>query len=192
MTRNLTAGMQSGIAAATVRPVFFYEAEFDGTLYLWSHYGSISWNGQTWAGIGSIISIAPIEETSELRASGMAVQLSGIDQDFVEQVRTEVGRGKTGKIYLGLLDDNGGLIDSPRIIFRGKLDTVEVVYSNPTHPVINFGYETELIDLERSRNWRFTDAHQQLLYPGDTGLRHVESLQDRKLSWTVHVSAQFL
>lgn len=192
MTRNLTAGMQAGIAASVVRPVFFYEAEFTGTLYLWSHLGTISWNSHTWTGIGDLLTISPVDETSELKAAGLALRLSGIDQTFLDLAIGGLHHGKSGRIYLGLLDDNGGLIDSPRIFFRGKLDSVEIDYKEPMAPVINFNYETELIDLERSRNWRYTDAHQQLRYPGDTSLRHVESLQDRQLSWFARVSSQFI
>lgn len=184
MSRGLTAEMQTGIAAPIVRPVFFYEAVFGvNTHRYWSNFGPIVWNTFTWYGIGNLLQFAPFQETTELKASGMTFRLSGIDPTFVELVKDDLQSGSLGKVFLGLLDSNGGLINSPRIIFRGKLDTAEINYSDPLAPIINFQYETMFIDLERTRDWRNTDAHQRYFHPGDTSMRHVASLQDRQLTW---------
>ena len=82
-----------------------------------------------------------------------------------------------------LLTEAGAIIADPKVIFRGRLDVAEIDDSNPDEPIINLSYENELIDLERPREWRYTDEHQQQLYPGDTGLKGIAALQNRELVW---------
>lgn len=76
-----------------------------------------------------------------------------------------------------------GVIDAPKIIFKGRLDVGEIDDSNPLEPVINLNYENELVDLERPREWRYTDQHQKQLSPGDRGLEYVAGLQDKQIVW---------
>ena len=48
---------------------------------------------------------------------------------------------------------------------------------------IELTVESRLIDLQRQRERRFTDADQKYFYPGDTGLQYVAGLQDQVIYW---------
>ena len=92
-----------------------------------------------------------------------------------------LANGNAAIIRLALLDSSNAVISTPKIVFRGRLDGAEIDDSNVESPVINLAYENELVDLERPREWRWTDEHQKKLYPGDRGLEHIAALQDAQV-----------
>lgn len=184
MSRSLTTAMANAIAASDVRPFVLLEAEFtSGTIRVWTGLGDLTWNAQTWDGIGTLLDITPIDESDEVKAQGITLRLKGVSPADLARVLLELRSGRPGILRLGAFDSAGAIIASPKIIFRGRLDLAEINDENLEEPVIELGYEHELIDLERPREWRFTDEHQKLLFPGDTGLRYIASLQDKEIIW---------
>ena len=80
MPRPMSSDMLAAIQAAQVLPAIFIQAQFlTGTVYIWSGYGNISWNGHTWSGVGTLLSISPIDEGSNIEARGISIGLSGLD-----------------------------------------------------------------------------------------------------------------
>ena len=183
MSRSLTTDMANGISAAVVRPILLFEAEFSETAYIWSGVGTLSWNGHDWLGFGSLISLSQIEETDSIEARGITIKVAGAPVDQIDLALTELRASKSGIIRIGLLDADGAIVSTPKIIFRGRLDIGVIDDSDPKSPVIELQYESELIDLERAREWRYTDEHQKLLHDGDRSLRHVAGLTDKVIYW---------
>lgn len=184
MSRNLTAGMVTEVQADNVRPILLFEGVMEsGTVYYWTGYGNLSWNAQTWVGTGSLIEVSNVDETDDIKAQGTGVRVKGVDPTMVSLALQSVASGKAGIIRLALLNSSGAIIADPKILFKGRLDGAEIDDSNYEDPFINLQYEHELVDLERPREWRYTDEHQRKLYPGDTGLRYMTSLQDKVLYW---------
>lgn len=184
MSRDLTTDMANAVQASTVRPILLFEGEYvTTTVRYWTGIGTLSWDGQSWLGVGNLIEATPIQETDDVKASGISIKLNGASIAAITEAFTEMRSGKAGSIRLGLLTEAGAVIDRPKIIFRGRLDLVEVDDSDPGKPVLMLAYEHELIDLKRPREWRFTGAHQQKLHAGDTGCRFVAALQDAQLTW---------
>lgn len=184
MSRNLTVAMAAAVAASTVRPILLYEATFNNsTGYYWTGFGTLAWNGHDWLGVGTMIEISAVEETADIKASGITIKAKAVSEADVAIALTELANGKAGSIRLALLDDSGNIIADPKIVFRGRLDLGEIDDSNPAEPLVSLQYEHELIDLERAREWRYTDEHQRQLFSGDTGLRYVAALQDAEIVW---------
>ena len=83
MSRDLTAAFASALADQTLRPVIFFEGQFaSGWVRIWSGLGEVSWNGETWAGAGSLLGLGSLDETGEVVAGGTAV--SGLSMDLLE------------------------------------------------------------------------------------------------------------
>lgn len=183
MSRNLTSAMASGISAAVVRPILLLEAEFSETAYIWSGVGVLSWNGHEWLGFGNLLDVSAIEETDSIEARGIEIKVSGCPAEQIDQALTELRTSRRGIIRLALDDGAGGIVASPKIIFRGRLDVGEIDDSDPARPVIRLKYENELIDLKRPREWRYTDEHQKLLHDGDRSLRFIASYADLMIYW---------
>lgn len=174
-------------AAETVkevtRPVLLAWLDFlTGTKRLWSGIGSLSWDGHTWQGTGHLGRISTIEETMELRAAGMSMQLSGVNTADLTEVIAEPIQGRRAKVYLGFLNNNFQLVADPTVIFDGRMDTIEIVDGGPT-ATITMLVENRLRDLDRARTRRYTDADQQSRYPNDRGLEYVPALQEIDIPW---------
>lgn len=183
MSRTISAAMQAALQGQDLRPVILFESEFpSGVLRLWSGLGDIVWSGRTWVGAGTLMGVAPVEETTDVVAAGTAVTLSGVPSDLVSLVLAEAQQGAPGRLWLGLMAANGALIADPVAWFVGRLDVPSIDDGAETCTV-QVTYESRLIDLNRAREWRYTDESQRALYPDDRGLEYVTAIQDRPIAW---------
>src|SRR5258708_3131583 len=104
MARNLTAAQSAEVTAQNMRPAMFLQALFtSGYIYLWSGVGPISWNGQTWTGVGSLGTVSAIPETADVTAVGIKLALSGIPASLITSALGEVRQGNPVILYQGFL-----------------------------------------------------------------------------------------
>ncbi len=181
MTRALTATMESEVAAASIRPVIFYEGVFaSGTQRLCSLPYTISWNGQSWLGAGNLLGIGPIQETTEIRETQFTVTLQA-SAEIAALALAQVRLGKAGSVWVGTLDSSGAVNADPFLAFEGRLD--KPVIQVGERPVVSITYGSKIRDLERPRVIRLThEAHKQR-FPGDDFCEYGEELVDKSLSW---------
>ena len=183
MARALTAGMLAAMATGVLRPLILYEGEFSGgTVRLFSGYGTLDWNGNTFTGSGQMLNITAIQEVSGLQAINFTVSLNGELPSLIALALGQVRRGKSGSVWLGLLDDSNALIADPFLCFKGRADRPDIV-PDPAHTVISVAYESRLIDASRRRERRYTSEDQQIDYPDDKGFDFVPALQDAQFTW---------
>lgn len=108
MERVLSAAMQAGISAGNVRPAFFVEGEYGDTpnyLRLWTGVGNKRWDGKTWVGGGRLLNISTIEESTDLKAVGFSVTLSGMPSDQVQVAQSSMRQGSRGRLWLALIGE---------------------------------------------------------------------------------------
>lgn len=183
MSRALTASLLAQITAAVLRPVFFYEGQFaTGTVRLWSGLGTITWDGQSWTGAGDLINFSPIDENSEIRAAGFNVSLNGQSAAILALSMAQVRHGYPGKIWIGAVNDSGAIVSDPFLAFSGRADAPEIVDEGDT-ATITLAYESRLIDLDKTRERRYTHEDQQIDYAGDQGFSFLPKLQDAQFNW---------
>lgn len=166
-----------------LRPAIFVQAAFaTTTLYLWTGRGSVSWNGQTWLGVGTLGSVSTIEEGSDVQARGIVLTMTGLDATLLTDVMTEMQQGLPVTVYLGLFDASLTLIANPVISFRGRMDqpTLDV---DGTTATIQIACESRLLDLNTPAERRYTNDDQQRDYPNDRGLEFVNSIQELTIYW---------
>ena len=173
--RILTNDFVTELTADSIKPFFLVSLSFtSSTLRLSTLQRDIAWDSVTWYGNGWLHGIDPVVETQDLEAQGAIITLAGVPESIISLVLDQVSQGNLGKIYLGFLDSSNDVIDSPYEIFRGYLD-VPTIKENPQEPVIEITLESILIDLQRSKEGRYNNEHQQIYYPEDTGFRFVKS-----------------
>lgn len=184
MARNLTAGFITELQAQIKSPAIFFEGEFKtGTVHLWTGLGDIDWNGETWLSSGGLITnVSQISETSDVRADGIVVLMSGISEIMRSLILSEVEQGKPGTVYIGFINDSGAVVADPANAFEGRLD-VPSMKDGGSAISISFAYETRLRDLERVREFRYTHESQKILFDDDLGFEYVPSLQDWNGVW---------
>lgn len=182
MARDLTASVITQLQSASVEVGILFEGEFaSGWVRLWSGIGSLSWDSKTWTGTGNLLGISGIDETAEVRASGMTVSLSGVPSDLLSAALGDARSGRIGRVYLAFFS-GGSIVADPILQFEGRLD-VPAIEDGPETATISISYESELIDLERARERRYTPEDQQIDFAGDLGFDYVASLQDAQITW---------
>jgi len=154
-----------------------------GPVCLWTGFGDIDYARSTYHGTGNLGAITPIEETTQLRANGMQIALSGIPSANISLALAEPFRGRRCDIYLACVDSTTcALIADPVRIFSGKMDTM-TINDGAENATIAINVENMLIDLDRSRNLVYTDECQRSLYPGDKGFQFVAPLANKVFTW---------
>ena len=182
MTRGLSAGNLTAIAAAHIRPIVFVAPEFDsGTLYLHNAVGNYVTLGQTWQGIGALFDMSPIEEGLDLSPFSVTLQLNALNADLMTLVQGQEPFNRRVTIYVGYLDENGVLVADPQIRWRGLMDnfTVRLGVENG----IALACESHLRFFDKANGSLFSDEHQQRRYSGDLFFQFQQQLQDAQITW---------
>ena len=205
MSRDLTPSTIENLSEDIVYPFFATELRFDGnnTIRMWTGQGTLVLSdGTEWVGLGQLLDISAIEETSEMAVKGATITLSGIPQTLLSLALAEPYQGRVCNIYFGtfsqgsLLQESSSYIllqDGSRInlettdkgfneLFSGYMDQMNIEESADTC-TISLAVENKLVDLERARTARFTSGYQKSIYAGDLGLDFIEDLQDKSIVW---------
>jgi len=180
MSRALTTQTITDISADTVYPFFAVELLFDGlnVLRMWTGQGTLTLpDGTEWVGLGNLLNISSVEETSEMAVKGASITLSGVPSNTLSLALNQQYQGRVCNIYFGT-----GVTTSLNQIFSGYMDQMNIEEGAETS-TIQLMVENKLIDLERARVARFTSGYQKVAYPGDLGLEFIEDLQDKKIPW---------
>lgn len=187
MSRTLPTGLASALQARTIPAAFLVEIDWpDGTVYVWNGYHNLSWNAQTWLGIGHAGQIGEVKESGDLAANGMVLQLSGIPSANIAEVLRNDTQGRPGRVYFGTIDGAGFTID-PVCIFDGVIDITP--YSNDGKTAtISVNLEKEFID-NRSSAARYTPEDQKRTYPTDLGLDFVPGMAGQTTNWGKNTTA---
>lgn len=184
MPRELTNDWMTQAEADSCRIVFLFEGIFGDTgtpLRLWDGIGDITWDSKLWLGNGWLHGIGAPVEDSEINASNLEITLAGVPQAVLSLVLGQTRLGSSGKIWWAFMDTDGTLID-PQQQFEGKFDTAEIT-ENPSEPYVKLTYESELIELERPKEFRFNQETQKHFYPTDRGFEYLQGLQDKVIFW---------
>ena len=184
MPRQMSAAMLAAIVSNNILPAVFVSIAFQtGTVYLWTGYGSVVWNGNTWQGIGTLGNISMIEEGATVEARGIVLSLSGFDANLVNLVLTELKLGAPATVYLGMFGGTPlALLADPIPIWAGRTDQVKIQVGSSTASV-SLNCESRLLDVNLSTARRYTNDDQRLDYPQDRGLEFVYSLVETQITW---------
>tara|TARA_R110000772_G_scaffold245564_1_gene358998 strand:+ start:122 stop:757 length:636 start_codon:yes stop_codon:yes gene_type:complete len=159
------------------------KAEFDtDDIMVWSGTGDITIASESYTGAGSLLSIGTVEDTTEIKSSGMDVAISGMDTTVLNYALTENYQNRPITIFLGYLMGGTNEVAGTLTLFKGRMTTLSVS-DTPKGAGINISAENRLVDLDRPSNFRYTKESQNFLHSGDTGFNRVASLQDKEIVW---------
>jgi len=183
MSRTLSTAMQAVATAELVRPIYLVDLEFaSGSIYLWSGLGDLSFNSNTYIGVGDLLTIGAVQESTELTATGAQITLGGIKQSLLTLARDEPYQGRPLTIRLGAFDENGDLIASPVILFSGFMDVMTINDSGETS-TITVSAENKLIVFQKTAVRRYTAEDQKIEHPTDKGFEFVAKIQEKEIVW---------
>lgn len=206
MSRDIPVGFSDAVEAPTVDVFFAIELFFDtSTLRFWSGLGEVELNEKKYVGSGQMIQISSVDETLDVSAKGATLTLSGLPSDLLSLAIREPYQGRKCKIYFGIKDnasqflqqenddyiltETGAYIDTsiPPVnvmaeIFSGYIDQMNIDEGAESSSIAVY-VESRLIDLQRSRERRYTSESQKSRFPNDRGFEFVEDLQAKKFQW---------
>lgn len=182
MARGLQSAMESAVEATEVRPFVLIDLMFSSPIYLWSGYGDLSYTN-TYLGVGELLSINSIEESQDLGANGLQIDLSGINgTTLLTKALSEEYQGKTVTVRLGAKDSSGNIISDPIIIYSGFMD-VMVINEGVEESTISLSVENKLIALSKTKERRYTSNDQRADYPSDKGFDYVTTIAEKTINW---------
>jgi hypothetical protein len=204
MSRDLSTTTIDNIEEGVVYPFFATELRFDNNVVrMWTGQGTLVLeDGTEWIGLGQLLNISSIEETSEMAVKGASISLSGIPSELLSLALSEPYQGRVAKVYFGTFQQGSILQESASYIllqngsrinleststgfnelFSGYMDQMNIEEGGDTS-TIEMAVENKLIDLERARVARYTSGYQKSIYPNDLGLDFIEDLQDKQIPW---------
>jgi hypothetical protein len=183
--RSLSANMVTEVSASQLSPILLASFSFSTPVRLWSGYGTITVGSVTYQGIGTLGTISPVEETTDLSARGINFQLSGVPTAYVSLALTENYLGKECSVLFRALHATGALFSSTVTIFSGRMDIMSINDDGQESTIIMTA-ENKLVDFRRPREVRYTHEEQQNLYPvspPDLGLEFVNAIQEKQIYW---------
>lgn len=183
-SRQTSPAFDAALDDDVIYPALLAVIEFNsGFLYLWTGYGDLVYDGNTYTGTGDLGGVSAIEETQDVEARGIRLTLTGLNPSILSLVLSQARQGKQVRVHLGLFNSSGAIIDVADDIFRGLTDVPSIQKTADDSAAIEMSAENRLIELRKSKVRRYTDQDQQELFAGDVGLQFVAGLQDKQINW---------
>jgi hypothetical protein len=183
MTRPLSPAVAAAVTQEQVARTVAVELDFPSGIARWNASpATVSIGGSPFLGVGILGTISVTEESAELRAYGLTLTLSGIPRDVVTLAALQGYQNRPGTVWeVPLNPDTFAVLASPVVIFRGRMDTLDVTLGDTASVQVTL--ENRLADWERPRIRRYTDEDQQQAFPGDTGFRFLPATTEREIIW---------
>jgi hypothetical protein len=168
LTLDGTASARSQAAVAGIQ--MLVDLDFDsGTLYYTTHAVSISWNGQTYLGLGDLVGVGDITESADQGADKLELSFSIVNASILAAMigpATEY-RNRRCNVWAQFIDDTFIAAGDAKLRFSGYMDS----------------------RMRNASGLRRTHAQQmQRTANADTGLRYTQQLLEQPQLW---LSKQF-
>lgn len=191
--RDIDSGTNAALKAQHVPALMLAELDFpDGFVRLNNSGQNMVWNGNTFYGQGSLVSISAAEEAASLEAKGITLQLSAITLapipgspdglNIIQVARAQRYQGRNATVWLAPLDPDtfAPLID-PCVLFSGRMNKMDFQVADTA--TFSLACEARTADWNKPRMRRYNDADQRARFPGDRGLEFMEQNVEKNLVW---------
>lgn len=182
MVRTLTSTVTAHATASTLHPILMAQFKFvAGDLNLWTGYDDITVESEVFTGAGDLGALSPINETQDLRATGVDFSLSGIPASMLSLALAQNYQDRECSLWLGFMS-SAGVYQDRVLLFRGRMDVLTIEEAGDTSAV-SVSAESVLVTLERANIRRYTPEDQRISYPSDLGFNQVPALQLKEIIW---------
>ncbi|MFC6644134.1 hypothetical protein ACFQBQ_00715 [Granulicella cerasi] len=179
--RNLSTAMRAALTARVLRPAILIELTFkSGTYFVHTGIGQITWNGNTYLGVGSLGKVGTITENTTVEAAGTTLTLTGVDPTLYADCMTDIVTGLPARILLACL--SGSTVIDALVIFSGLVDQPTIT-ENSDDITVTLALENALTNLQRPHRSLYTAVDQRMKWPNDNGFDWITSLIDTANTW---------
>lgn len=171
----------------------------DAPRRVWTGWGDLVTEGQTWQGIGDLISVSEIPASTSATAESVTLTLQGATSEMQALARASASRVRDRSIVIYQQffdvtpDDEGVQPWSPLMpafaVYTGKMD--RTAYSAERGPDAEYKRTIKLTtyglfsNRNAPPNGLWTDSDQQRRYPGDLGCSRMPIYAGYSPVWTV-------
>jgi hypothetical protein len=152
-----------------------------GAVRAWTGVGSVTWNAQTWLGVGNLGSIDKIVDSVDRADIGVDLSFNYLDDTLRNAIIATDPVGRAASVYLAAVNAAAGTITDAYEIFAGFMDRVEIEDAGSSGRIV-VRLASELARLNRPTYYQLTHAHQQALFPGDLGMEFAPRM-DEPIMW---------
>ena len=182
MSRTLSPLTAAAAQDQVVRPIILAQMEFEsGTVTVTDAPFSLTYDGVTYTGVGQLGAISAVEEGAELQSYAINLSLSGIPSELVSLALLDAYQGNDIRLSLALLDKGHTIIGTPMLLFRGRMDTMDIELGETA--TITLTAQSRMADWERARLRRYTDEDQRTEYPSDKGFEYIAQMAEKTIYW---------
>jgi hypothetical protein len=145
-----------------------------GYLYAWTGMHDLSYDGQTWKGVGRILGLSTIDRGDALSFRTQTFTLNGLDPQVVADLDESV-RGRTAQLWLAARDRQGKIIKDPLLLKDLVQDTLEWSLSEDGKTVsVTLNCFEALKHLGRPTGKKWSHESQMERFAGDTGMYYLQ------------------
>ena len=181
--RSLPSGMAAAFEAGVIKPLILVDADFPaGVTRLWSGLGTREFLGETYRGVGGLLSIPSVKERTDGGISEVSVTLSGLDSNVFSPILLGDYQNRSCSIRLGVLTGDEETLVGPLSLFSGVMDEDSTLEDGQTSTV-TIKARSRDSDKAKRRPWLYSNEDQEELYPDDIGLSRITEIQGRGLEW---------
>ena len=179
--RSSTVAFQTEIVKSQNQPIHLIKIYFDeptGTQYLTDSFISITYDSNTYSPLGYFLSFSNIEETTQLVINSLTLNISGVDQVYINHVLSERFIDRKVVIYKGFLStSDDSLIADPVLIFQGNMDTPSIHEAEDEGIcTVSISVANQFVDFEKTTGRYTNQESQQSVYPGDLGFNYASEI----------------
>lgn len=181
--RDLETGFDTLLDDRDKRPMLLMQGQFDsGNVNFFSGTGEFEFNGETYLGGGKLLTVSPIEETQELKATNTSFELSGVDPSLLSVALGERIYKRPAFMWFGLLAPDNSLKTVQ--IYSGYMDTMPIRDDIPNgEATITLNTESDLLILRKAVDRNYTPEDQKIYFAGDLFFDFVPLIQDIEINW---------
>ena len=173
MTRSLTSAVKTELATNDIRPVHLITIAFATPVNLtdcsFSLTSSVSGSSVTYNASDFILGISNHTEETDITKSSVSISLSGADQTFISVVLNENVVNDSVDIFRGFLDDSNALISDPFLLYRGKIDSFDILETDK-ESIVGLQIVSNWADFEKKNGRKTNNTSQQRFFSGDLGM----------------------
>lgn len=185
--RDLQPENKAAMSESVVRMALLAYADFpSGPVRIWTGLGMLYADGHEWLGVGDLLAVEDITETTDSAQNGLAVRLSGIPSHIYDNLELADYQNREASLSMVVFDEDCQPIGPAEVLFSGLMDS-DTVKDNGSEVSVTIMLESVLSDHLRPRVYRYTHEDQQTRYPdaNDKGLEFVAALKQVQIRWGV-------
>lgn len=182
---TISVAQQAELERPAPKVVYFMELQFTtSTQYLSTWNRNFEWNSHLWLGLGGLVSISTISESESRSSNPLSFNLNAADPSWIALAvgNDSVYRRRLALLYMCPIGDDGLLVGTPELCWRGRMDSLAMGISEGSGS-ISLKAETAAYSFRRRPTLRINASQHKEVYPTDTGFDYLTELIAKPQLW---------